>query len=66
MLEKIQYTYTNDDILTYYLFDHAGRTANAYTTDTSGNILGATNAVYSGSGSTDKTNNRTTSGRALA
>ena len=49
----------NDDILTYYLFDHAGRTANAYTTDVFGNILGATNAVYSGSGSTDKTNNRT-------
>ena len=49
----------NDDILTYYLFDHAGHTANAYTTDNFGNILGATNAVYSGTGSIDKTNNRT-------
>lgn len=50
---------TADDILTYYLFDYAGRTANAYTTDNSGNVLGATNAAYSSSGSTDKTNNRT-------
>ena len=50
---------TSDDILTSYLFDYAGRTVNAYTTDASGKLLGATNAVYSGSGSTDKTNNRT-------
>ena len=48
-----------DDILTSYLFDYAGRTVNAYTTDDSGKLLGATNAVYSGTGSTDKTNNRT-------
>ena len=48
-----------DDILTYYTFDYAGRTVNAYTTDDANNILGASNAVYSGSGSTDKTNNRT-------
>lgn len=32
---------------------------NAYTTDASGKLLGATNAVYTGSGSTDKKNNRT-------
>ena len=50
---------TSDDILTSYLFDYAGRTVNAYTTDASGKLLGATNAVCSGSGSTDKTNNRT-------
>ena len=49
----------SDDVLTHYLFDYAGRTVNAYTTDNTGNILGATNAVYSGSGSTDKANNRT-------
>ena len=52
-------TDTNDDILTYYLFDYAGRTVNAYTTDNDGKILGASNAVYSGTGSTDKRNNRT-------
>lgn len=50
---------TSDDVLTYYLFDYAGRTANAYTTDHCGNVIGASNAVYSGSGSTDRTNNRT-------
>ncbi len=50
---------TNDDILTSYSFDYAGRTVNAYTTDTENQILGASNAVYSGSGSTDRTNNRT-------
>lgn len=49
----------SDDVLTHFLFDYAGRTVNAYTTDNTGNILGATNAAYSGSGSTDKTNNRT-------
>lgn len=50
---------TSDDILTYYGFDYAGRTVNAYTTDSAGNILGASNAAYSGNGSTDRTNNRT-------
>ncbi len=50
---------TADDILTYYGFDYAGRTVNAYTTDSTGNILGASNAAYSGTGSTDRTNNRT-------
>ena len=48
-----------DDISTHYLFDHAGRTVNAYTTDSSGTVLGASNAIYSGAGSTDKKNNRT-------
>ncbi|MBO5016357.1 MAG: hypothetical protein J6C92_11155, partial [Bacteroidaceae bacterium] len=47
-----------DDILTHYLFDYAGRTVNAYTTDINGKVLGATNAVYTGSNSTDKKNNR--------
>ena len=50
---------TSDDILTHYLFDDAQRTVNAYTTDLSENILGASNAVYSGHGTTDRTNNRT-------
>ena len=50
---------TADDILTHYLFDYADRTVNAYTTDADGNILGASNAAYSGSGTTDKQNNRT-------
>ena len=50
---------SGDDILTYYTFDYAGRSANAYTTDTNQKILGASNAVYSGVGSTDKANNRT-------
>ena len=49
----------SNDILTYYTFDYAGRSANAYTTDTSNRIWGASNAVYSGVGSTDKSNNRT-------
>lgn len=53
---------TADDILTHYLFDYARRTANAYTTDNGGKILGATNAAYyegkSGE-TTDKRNNRT-------
>lgn len=52
-------TESSDDILTYYTFDYAGRSANAYTTDVNQRILGASNAVYSGVGSTDKTNNRT-------
>lgn len=50
---------TNDDILTYLGFDYAGRTVDAYTTNSAGNILGASNAVYSGNGTTDRTNNRT-------
>ena len=50
---------TADDILTYYLFDYAGRTANAYTTDSDGNILGASNAVYTNNSGTDRKNNRT-------
>ncbi|HIT33990.1 MAG TPA: DNRLRE domain-containing protein, partial [Candidatus Faecousia intestinigallinarum] len=50
---------TADDLLTHYLFDYAGRTVNAYTTDNAGTILGASNAAYTGSNSTDKTNNRT-------
>ena len=50
---------TSDEILTSYLFDYAGRTVNAYTTDDSGKLFGATNAVYSGTGSTNKANNRT-------
>ena len=50
---------TSDDILTHYGFDYAGRTVNAYTTDAAGNILGASNAAYTGTGSTDRTNNRT-------
>lgn len=54
---------TEDDILTHYLFDYARRTANAYTTDNTGVILGATNAAYyertSTDESNDKRNNRT-------
>ena len=49
----------SDDILTYYGFDYAGRTVNAYTTNAAGNILGASNVAYSGNGSTERTNNRT-------
>ena len=50
---------TSDDIMTHYLFDYADRTVNVYSTDASGNILGASNAAYYGSGTTDKKNNRT-------
>lgn len=50
---------TSDDIITNYGFDYVGRTVNAYTTDAKGTILGATNAAYSGTGTTDRTNNRT-------
>ena len=52
-------TKDTDDILTYYTFDYAGRSVNVYTTDTNQKILGASNAVYSGVGTTDKANNRT-------
>lgn len=50
---------TDDDILTHYLFDYAGRTANAYTTDAAGNVLGATNAAYTAAASIEKDANRT-------
>ena len=50
---------TSDDLLTYYTFDYAGRTVNAYTTDNGGRLLGASNVVYSGVGDTDRRNNRT-------
>ena len=50
---------TSDDLLTYYTFDYAGRTVNAYTTDNGGKLLGASNAVYSGVGTLDRRNNRT-------
>ena len=52
---------TSDDIYTSYLFDHSGRTINAYTTDVNNNLLGATNAVYTVDDTetgTDKKNNR--------
>ena len=50
---------TQDDISTTYLFDYAGRTVNAFSTDVNGAILGASNSVHSGTGNTDKKNNRT-------
>ena len=50
---------TQDDITTTYLFDYAGRTVNAFSTDVNGAILGASNAIHSGTGNTDKKNNRT-------
>ena len=50
---------SGDEILTTYMFDNWGRTVNAFTTDGSGNIIGASNAVYSGAGTTDRKNNRT-------
>ena len=51
---------TADDIVTHYLFDYAGRTANAYTTNKDGStILGASNAVHSANSDVSKTNNRT-------
>ena len=49
---------TQDDVYTHYLFDYAGRTVNAYSTDSNYNVIGASNAVYTGTGSTDKKNNR--------
>lgn len=49
----------NDDLITHYLFDYTGRTVNAYTTDNDGNILGASNAVYTNNSGTDRKNNRT-------
>ena len=50
---------TSDDILNHILFDYAGRTINAYTTDSAGNILGASNAAYTGYVPMGKKNNRT-------
>ena len=50
---------TSDDILTHYLFDNWGRTANAYTTDVNGTVLGASNAAYTANNGSDRTNNRT-------
>ncbi len=50
---------TSDDIYTSYLFDYLGRTVNAYSTDANGDLLGATNAVYTQNDKTDRRNNRT-------
>ena len=51
---------TADDLYTHYLFDYAGRTTNAYTTDSTGqNILGASTAMYTDNDGISKTNNRT-------
>ena len=49
----------NDDILTYYTFDYALRTVNAYTTDSCGKLLGASNAAYSQNDGVSRQNNRT-------
>lgn len=51
-------TYTTGPIATTYMFDNAGRTVNAYTTQ-SDYLVGAANAVYSGIGDTNRKNNRT-------
>ena len=50
--------YTTGPIATTYMFDNAGRTVNAYTTQ-SDYLVGAANAVYSGTGDTNRKNNRT-------
>lgn len=50
---------TADDLSTSYLFDHSGRTVNAYTTDAQDRIIGASTAVYHDGEQTDKSNNRT-------
>ena len=50
---------TADDLSTSYLFDHSGRTVNAYTTDAQDRIVGASTAVYHDGEQTDKANNRT-------
>ena len=50
---------TADDLSTSYLFDHSGRTVNAYTTDAQDRIIGASTAVYHDGEQTDKANNRT-------
>ena len=48
-----------DNLHHIYLFDYAGRTVNAYTTDDSQNVLGASTAVYTDNDGIKKTNNRT-------
>ena len=48
-----------DNISTTYLFDNAGRTVNAYSTDSSSEIIGASNAVYTNLSGTDRRKNRT-------
>ena len=48
-----------DNLHHIYLFDYAGRTVNAYTTDKDQNILGASTAVYTDNEGIKKTNNRT-------
>ena len=50
---------SQDDLHHYYLFDYAGRTVNAYTTDDGSRILGASTAVYTENNGTNKTNNHT-------
>ncbi len=50
--------FTSDDLYTHYLFDYASRTVNVYTTDSNGNILGATNALYTDNSGTNRKNNR--------
>ena len=50
---------TADDLSTTYLFDYAGRSVNVFSTDVNGAVIGASNAVLSGTGNTDKQNNRT-------
>lgn len=52
-------TEANDDVTAHYLFDYEGHTVNSSVTDWEGEIWGASTAAYSGSGTTDKTNNRT-------
>lgn len=56
--DKNSTTYTTNGISTTYMFDNVGRTVNAYVTQNN-YVVGATNAIYSGSGSTSRTNNRT-------
>lgn len=50
---------TADNISTIYLFDNAGRTVNAYSTDSTSAIIGASNAVYTSASGTDRQKNRT-------
>ena len=54
---------TTDDLFTTYSFDYSGRTVNASTTDSGGNLVGATNAVYTANSGSDRgraVNNRMT------
>ena len=50
-----------DDIITHYAFDYTGRTVNVCSEDEYGNVLGAGNATYTGTGATEnpRQNNRT-------